>query len=189
MRASIVKVNPDSPQRKIREIALELGKSVVMPSPRLSRGFIILEPSKIKISYAAASTIRMAFTCGRLLSLHELPRIDMIICGSVAVSAHDGARLGKGEGYSEIEFAALAELGLVQESTPIATSVHSIQLVDTLPVEPFDLHVDLIATEKELIRVSSRFPRPQGIDWKLLGSRLEEMPILKELRSVSGPKS
>jgi len=188
MQASVVKVNPDSPQRKVREIALRLGKTVLMPSPRLSKGFIILEPGKIKISYVAASTIRKAFTCGRLVSLRELPDIDMIVCGSVAVSPRDGARLGKGEGYSEIEFAVLTELGLVRESTPIATSVHSTQLVSNLPVEPFDLHVDLIATETELIRVKRDLPRPKGIDWGILGPRLEEMPILKELKAMSGSK-
>jgi hypothetical protein len=36
--------------------------------------------------------------------------LDAIICGSVAVT-RDGRRCGKGEGYSDLEFAILRELG------------------------------------------------------------------------------
>jgi len=45
--------------------------------------------------------------------------LDAIVCGSVAVR-RDGRRCGKGEGYSDLEFAILRELG--QPPVPVATS-------------------------------------------------------------------
>jgi 5-formyltetrahydrofolate cyclo-ligase len=35
-----------------------------------------------------------------------MPALDAIVCGSVAVT-HDGRHCGKGEGYSDLEFAIL----------------------------------------------------------------------------------
>ena len=53
----------------------------------------------------------------------KIPKIELAVVGSVAV-AKDGGRIGKGEGYSEMEYAILHELGLVSESVPIITTVH-----------------------------------------------------------------
>ncbi|MCC6015362.1 MAG: 5-formyltetrahydrofolate cyclo-ligase, partial [Desulfurococcaceae archaeon] len=36
--ARVVKVNPDAPQRPVRELVLRSGKLLVMPTPRISRG-------------------------------------------------------------------------------------------------------------------------------------------------------
>ncbi|MEM4713656.1 MAG: 5-formyltetrahydrofolate cyclo-ligase, partial [Candidatus Bathyarchaeia archaeon] len=47
-RARVVFVNPDSPQRKVRENALMDGKILIMASPRLERGFILIDPAKTK---------------------------------------------------------------------------------------------------------------------------------------------
>jgi 5-formyltetrahydrofolate cyclo-ligase len=42
--ARIVKVNPDAPQRGVRFRALRQGKMLLMPSPRLREGFVLLDP-------------------------------------------------------------------------------------------------------------------------------------------------
>ena len=44
--ARVVKVNPDSPQVHIRRGVLSKGKLLIMPSPRLRRGFMLLDPQK-----------------------------------------------------------------------------------------------------------------------------------------------
>jgi 5-formyltetrahydrofolate cyclo-ligase len=43
------------------------------------------------------------------VALADIPRLEAIVCGSVAVT-RDGRRRGKGEGYSDLEFAILPEL-------------------------------------------------------------------------------
>ena len=186
-RAALVKVNPDSPQRPVRRRALEEGKRLLMPTPRLRSGFLLLDPEAIPRSrYSEASTIRGAFRWGRriprLEGLEALGPVDLIVEGSVAVDVY-GGRLGKGEGYGELEYAVLAELGLAGEETPIATTVHDIQVFERrLPQDPWDVPLDIIATPTRLLRVERRPPRPPGVLWDLLPARkLEEIPILREL--------
>lgn len=183
--AGVVKVNPDSPQSHVRRGVLLSGKLLVMPSPRLRRGFLLLDPKKIhKRSLAEVSTIRGAFKHGRVCPLEEMPKVDLIVAGSVAVS-RDGVRVGKGGGYSEIEYGVLRELGLVDEETPVFTTVHDVQIIDWAPREEHDLIVDAIVTPSRVVRVERKYPQPKGILWEKLNVReLEVMPVLKELKTA-----
>ncbi len=183
MDAAVVKVNPDSPQRPCREALLGMGKVLVVPTPRLRGGFLLLDPSAIPRGRASeAATIGGAARWGRSVDPRELPRIDAVIVGSVAVSPRTGARLGKSHGYAELEWGILAGLGKVVERTPVVTTVHDIQLVDGIPVEPFDLPVDYAATPTRLITVEARPPRPHGILWEYVDEALlGEVPILRAL--------
>ncbi len=186
-RALVVKVNPDSPQRPLRELALQEGKKVIMATPRLSQGFIMIDPAIIpKSMLRFASTIKGAFRLGRLLRLTEIPPIDLVITGCVAVDRR-GNRLGKGGGYAEIEYAILRELGVTDESTPVITTVHDIQVVGRVPREEHDLTVDVILTPTRTLRVEPRSPKPKGIYWSLLGDK-KAPPVIKELRQLLSQK-
>lgn len=184
-RARVVKVNPDSPQRWVRMNALREGKVLIMPTPRIRDGFLILKG----VDAVRASTIKGAFMHGTMLrsvdELSHIKHIDLIVEGSVAVNAY-GERLGKGEGYAELEFAILRELGLVDGDVPIATTVYDIQVVeDRLPQEPYDVHVDVIVTPTRLIMVNRMGSRPSGIIWSMLdGAKLSSIPLLQELKSM-----
>jgi 5-formyltetrahydrofolate cyclo-ligase len=161
--AEIIKVNPDSPQYKVREIALRQEKKVLVPTPRLRGDFFLLDPTRISSSdIPKASRISGFEKYGIMVSLESIERVDFIVAGSVAVDLN-GNRVGKGEGYSELEFGILRELGKVDENTPIATTVHDIQIVDEVPSEPFDVPIDIIATPTRLIRVNRKREKPKGI--------------------------
>ena len=183
--ARVVKVSPDSPQRYVRYRCLLDGKILIMPTPRLRMGFMILDPSKIpRRMLERASTIRGAFRYGRIIDPGDIPKVDLIVTGSVAVS-RDGIRIGKGGGYGELEYAILREFGKVGEDTPIMTNVHDIQVYERLPSDPYDLTMDYIATPMDLIRVKRRRNRPRGILWSLLDEKkLNEIPLLMRLREV-----
>ena len=191
-KARVVKVNPDSPQRHVRLRALREGKVLLMPTPRLRKGFLLLDPSSIPPSrFNEASTIRGAFRYGVLLDsidriLRSVDRVDFIVEGSVAVNKW-GERLGKGEGYGELEYAILLELGLIEGSVEIATSVHDLQVIESrLPQDPYDVPVDWIATPTRLVRCE-RGSRPPGILWDMLGEeKVKEIPLLRELKTVVG---
>jgi len=180
--ARVVKVSPDSPQKHVRYRCLLDGKILVMPTPRLSEGFLLLDPSRIprgQLEYA--STIRGAFIYGRKTHPRDLPRIDLIITGSVAAT-RNGLRLGKGGGYSELEYAILLEYDKIDPDITIATNIHDLQLVDRLPRDPYDLTLDIIATPTKLIKVQAVRERPRGIIWELLDrEKIEEIAILREL--------
>src|SRR5579859_2249579 len=117
-RARVVKVNPDPPQRAVRFRALREGFLLLRIDPQR------LAPNQL----FAASSIKGAFAVGEPIGLDDLPAIDLLVFGSVAVSA-DGDRVGKGAGYAELEFAVLRTLGVVPDDIPIATTVHDAQVV------------------------------------------------------------
>ena len=187
--ARVVKVNPDSPQRWVRLRALLEGKTLLMPTPRLREGFILLDPRRIpRRLFDKASTIRGAFEVGVKLPtieslLSNIRRVDLIVEGSVVVNEW-GERLGKGEGYGELEYAILLELGIIEPEVVIATTVHDLQVTSRrIPQDPYDVPVDIIVTPTRVIRVERRESRPPGILWELLSEdKLREIPILSQLR-------
>ncbi|MBS7634537.1 5-formyltetrahydrofolate cyclo-ligase [Candidatus Bathyarchaeota archaeon] len=185
-QARVIKVNPDSPQSRIRYLTLLNGKTLIMPTPRLRNGFLILDPNKIpKSQYPKASSIHGAFKHGKPCSINNMPHIDLVVVGSVAAS-RDGIRIGKGGGYSEIEYGVLREIGSIKEDTPIFTTVHDVQMVDEAPRETYDLIVDAIITPTRVIRVKRMYELPKGIIWeKLSADKIREIPILVELRKDS----
>lgn len=186
-KAAVVKVNPDAPQRPCREAALAAGKKLIMPTPRIREGFLILDPALIpKSAYREASTIGGAFKWGRPVKPWDLPRVDLVIIGSVAVNPTTGRRLGKSHGYAEIEWGILTALGKAGEDTPIATTIHDVQLVeDDIPREPFDLPVDVITTPMRVIHVNRVDKKPAGIFWEYVTDEmLREIPLLAELKKL-----
>ena len=185
-RAKAIKANPDSPQRAIRHKALQEGKTLYMAVPRLrtEKPFVELDPKRIKCSPYVASSITGASQYGRPVTLEEIGKIDLIVCGSVAVNRR-GARLGKGGGYSDLEFALLAEQKKINAKTPIVTSVHRLQILnEELPMTEHDIPLTAILTPEEIIEIKSRWKRPRGIYWKMLPEeKIEAIPVLKRRRT------
>jgi 5-formyltetrahydrofolate cyclo-ligase len=181
--ARVIKINPDSPQRAIRQRALAEGKTLYMAVPRLrsDKPFIELDPKTMGCSAHAASSIKGAGKHGRPVSLNEVRRIDLIVCGSVAVN-RQGARLGKGGGYSDLEFALLTEEKKIGRRTPIVTSVHPLQIIDEeIPMTEHDIPLSVIVTPAEIIEIKAGRPRPKGIYWNFLPQeKLDAIPVLKD---------
>lgn len=181
-KARVVKINPDSPQKEARYLALSSGKTLVMPTPRLRNGFLVLEPDKIdRKNYREASSIRGAFRYGRAVSLAEIPEIDVIVVGSVCIDKR-GNRIGKGGGYAELEYSILKEIGCIDDEVLVISTIHDLQFVDfDIPRDEFDLGIDIVPTPSRMVRIDSPI-KPPGIIWrKLPRDKLEEIPILKEL--------
>merc|ERR1719369_2013157 len=75
---------------------------------------------------------------------------DIVVVGAV-VCTREGVRLGKGRGFAELEWGMLWEMGVVNDETLVATTVHDSQIVSSLdlPVSSmmrYDLPVDIICT-------------------------------------------
>ena len=188
--ADAVKANPDAPQLPVRRRALREGKTVYMAVPRLrdEECFYELDPARIDDEHLdSAPTVSHVETYADTVGPDTLPPIDLVVSGSVAVS-EAGARVGKGEGFSDLEYAVLRGLGAVTAETTVATTVHERQVRDDLP-EPdaHDVPMDLVVTPERLVRTETPYPRPEGIDWGALpDERLDEMPVLRRLRDESG---
>ncbi|XP_052201218.1 5-formyltetrahydrofolate cyclo-ligase-like protein COG0212 isoform X1 [Diospyros lotus] len=187
--AKCVKVNPDSPQKQVRFLTLNGGKKLLTPQPRLRTGFFsVLESSMLSpITINEACTSVGVAKYGRPIGLDEKIKVDIIVIGSVAVDPKTGARLGKGEGFAELEYGMLRYMGAIDDLTPVVTSVHDEQLVDDIPVENLLIHdvpVDIICTPTQVIFTNTSIPKPQGIYWdKLSPEKLGQIRILRELKN------
>ena len=188
-RAGTVKTNPDAPQIPIRIRALYEGKLVFAPVPYLTREFpyLRLDPAKLKakgVSFELAATAQGFMEHGERIEFEEVAPLDFCVVGSVAVT-RQGGRTGKGAGFADLETAIFRELGMVTAETPIATSVHSSQLVDDarVPMQSHDSPLDFVATELELIRTGNSASRPMGVDWdRVQPDQFETIPFLSELK-------
>lgn len=146
MVAKVVFCAPDSPQRPVREMILKDGKTLVMATPRLKHGFLVIAPETTAGKERFASTLKGAFKFGKETT--AFPKPGLIVTGSVAVDK-DGNRLGKGRGYGDREVKMIKEkFGKV----PVATTIHDIQLVEYAPSTSHDEKVDIIVTPTKIIR-------------------------------------
>ena len=180
--ADAVKANPDAPQLPLRRQLLKNGTTVYMAVPRLGEAkcFIELDPAEIS-DLDAAPTVSHMGNYGRRVGPDALPELDAIVVGSVAVNDR-GERVGKGEGYSDLEYGVLREFGLVDDDTPTVTTVHDTQVVaETLDPDRHDVPMDVICTPTRTIRADAG-PKPSGIYWEALDeNRREEIPVLDRL--------
>ncbi|MFC7324554.1 5-formyltetrahydrofolate cyclo-ligase [Halorubrum rutilum] len=113
--AETLKCNPDAPQLPVRRAALRAGKTVYVAQPRLRDPdpFLRLDPAEIPPEEIDdATTVSGISEYGTPVGPGDVPRVDLVVAGSVGVTT-DGARIGKGEGYSDLEWGVLSELDAV----------------------------------------------------------------------------
>lgn len=182
-RAHCIKVDPDTPQRRVRLLALSQGITVLVPTPRLRGGFMRFDPRRIPLeSYADAATLTKWGRWAEAVAIADLPRIDLIVTGSVAVT-REGKRCGKGHGYGDLEYAIFRELG--HPEVPVLTTVHPLQIVEDFPAAIHDQPLHAIVTPDDIIDVPNPRRAPGGIDWTLLAEeQLRAMPILATLHRL-----
>jgi 5-formyltetrahydrofolate cyclo-ligase len=181
--AKVIKTNPDSPQTHARRLALAQGKTLVMAVPRLreQHPFRLLDPRKLgEAEMREAATIKGALRHGKVIDLDQVPELDLVLTGSVAVNLK-GARLGKGGGFSDLEYALLAEAGRIDRRTLVATTVHPIQILrENLMMTGHDIPVNLVATPRAVIEVDGAYRRPSGVLWDhLQPPQIHEIPVLE----------
>jgi 5-formyltetrahydrofolate cyclo-ligase len=188
-RADTLKVNPDLPQLPVRQRALEDGKTVYMAVPRLAEAepFFALDPAHLTEPPRMAASIGGAARSARRVSLAELAPVDLVVMGSVAVG-EDGARLGKGGGFADLEFALAGAAGLIGPGTVTATTVHELQVrpAGTVPLTAHDVPVDLVITPDRVIDCRGRRgERPvPGIRWpELTEEKIAAIPLLAARRA------
>ncbi len=194
-RAKAIKVNMEAPQLPIRRAALREGKIVYIGIPRLrsERCFIELDPERLGCKILRVGSLRGAMQFGRLVPPHEMRPIDLVVCGSLAVT-RQGARLGYGGGYGDLEYALLRTEGKIREYTPILTTVHPVQIVEErLPMRGHDIPVDFVVTPEQVVAAPSLHPRPRGVIWEILQEdKILSIPLLRkgrrEVRGTPTPR-
>ena len=186
-RARTLKCNPDAAQWPVRQRALQDGKVVYMAVPRLAEDapFFLLDPDDLADTPRKASSIKGASASGRTVGVDELEPVDLVVTGCVAV-APDGARLGKGGGFSDLEFAVASEAGLVAPGTPVVTTVHETQILAAgeIPVVVHDVRLDLIVTADRVLVCDGADREAGHVRWdELTEEKIAAIPLLGRLRS------
>jgi 5-formyltetrahydrofolate cyclo-ligase len=186
--AGTLKANPDSAQLPVRQRALEDDKVVYMAVPRLAERepFFALDPARLSEPPRKAASISGASRSAQRVTLAELDPVDLVVMGCVAVG-EDGARLGKGGGFADLEYALATAAGLIGPATVCVTTVHELQVrpAGTIPLTGHDVPVDFIVTPERVIDCRAQHgPRPEaGIRWAdLTEEKIAAIPLLKALR-------
>jgi 5-formyltetrahydrofolate cyclo-ligase len=187
--ARVVKCNPDPPQIPVRLRALYDGKILYAPVPELTKRFpfVRLDPAELTaagVDFETAATSQGFLASGQPVQFEEMETLDFVVVGCVAVT-RAGGRTGKGGGFADLELGIFRELGKVGPGTPIATTVHSSQVVDDdrLPMMGHDSALHFIATEAGLIDTKTAYRQPTGVDWdEVQPDQYASIPFLRELR-------
>ena len=156
--------SPDSAQIPVRYLALKENKNLIMASPNLEHGYLYLEGTKLNGKEREASTKEGAFIhCSKFFDFGEEDfnaskyepfdiAIGMVVEGSVGVDKC-GNRIGKGKGYGDREIEDLFNKNLINEDTPLVTTIHPFQLIDHIPMERHDRRLNMIVSTDEVIRI------------------------------------
>ena len=185
-RANTVKSNPDSPQLPVRVRALQDGKLLYMAVPRLAERdpFFLLDPAQLADPPRRAASIKGASRSARTVGIDEMEPVDLVVTGCVAVG-EDGARLGKGGGFSDLELAIASAAGLVSGRTVVVTTVHDVQVQPPgrIPVTAHDFAVDLVVTPTRVLKTHRGRRRLPRLDWASLSDeKIAAIPLLGALR-------
>ena len=157
--------------------------------PHLTKGFpyLRIDPEKLAakgVDFETAATAQGFLQHGEPIGFEDMPPLDFCVVGCVAVT-RAGGRTGKGAGFADLEHGIFRELGKTTADTPIASTVHSTQVVENARVvmEPHDNTLTFIATENELIRTGARQSLIAGVDWpRVRADQFADIPFLSELR-------
>ena len=162
-------IAPDNSLEAFRVQALKDGKSIIVPTYGMRRGFVLLEGMRISShDRLLAATLDGMERFGRYTTLNDLRNIEsvgLVVTGAVAVTKL-GLHFGAGDGYFDLEWALLRHCELVTSKTPIAVSVHDCQVIDA-QIRPaaHDAVVDIIVTPTKTRICTPSLPKPDGILW------------------------
>lgn len=187
--AQFIFITPDNCLDRLRLRALRDGKTVLMTTYAIRRGFWVLDPKTIaEDHYLYASTLDGMERVGRavdLTAIAGMPKVDFMVTGTGAINL-EGIRFGKGHGFFDAEWGMLYQLGRISAATPTAAVVHDCQVLDEalVPAE-FDTVADVVFTPTRTIEVSTPHKPTCGIIWDVLDPHMyETIPPLQQLKAM-----
>ncbi|SMC76366.1 5-formyltetrahydrofolate cyclo-ligase [Rhizobium sp. RU36D] len=187
--AQFIFITPDNCLDRLRLQALKDGKTVLMTTYSIKRGFWVLDPKTISPElYLYASTLDGMERVGRPVDLNDIagmPAVDYMVTGTGAIN-HEGVRFGKGHGFFDAEWGMLYQLQRISTQTPCAAVVHDCQVLsETLTPDVYDTVVDVIFTPTRTISVKDPHKPTCGIIWDRLDQHMyDTIPPLQELKAM-----
>lgn len=184
-RARTIFLTPDNALQGLQAAALDQGKSVVVGTYEMRRGFYLLTPETVTPEdRRVAASLDGQERYGKRLTLPALraiEKIDLVITGAIAVSS-SGEYFGRGMGYFDLEWGLLSELRLVSDKTPAVAIVHDCQVVQNKPERrEYDSVLDIIITPGSVLRPEKTRPKPSGLFWDRLSAEARHSPYIAEM--------
>ncbi|KAN0101390.1 5-formyltetrahydrofolate cyclo-ligase [Hyaloscypha variabilis] len=188
--AEILFIAPDNCIQELRYCALRDGKTVLVTTYGIRRGFWLLDPRVLdQEKLEIASMLDGMEKVGRHVSLADiknlLKRVDLMVTGTGAINLK-GLRFGKGHGFFDLEWAMLYTIGVTSRTTQTVAVVHECQVLDEeLQGEEWDTGCDFVVTDARIIVVNGASKPSCGILWdKLEKDMLEDIEPLRELKGM-----
>jgi len=191
-RARVIEICPSLAQEHLRLFSLAEGKVLLTPAPSIDNAlFYKLDPKFLHVhDLSRAATKSGTAALGTIVNLTAVGNIhvDIVVVASVVVNPITGARLGKGKGYGDIEYAMMRQLGACDDTTLVVTTVHESQLLDDLPASVMtehDLPVNVVITPQRIIYTQNKFLCPKAINWNDIDNEtMLNLPVLKEFKRL-----
>jgi 5-formyltetrahydrofolate cyclo-ligase len=188
--ADIIFIAPDNCIQELRHRALKDGKTVLVTTYGIRRGFWLLDPRVIgEAKWEMASVLDSMERIGQHVTLEDIrslpKRIGLMVTGTGAIN-YKGLRFGKGHGFFDLEWALLYSIGVVDGNTQTAAVVHECQVLDEeLVGEEWDTGCDFVVTNVRAIEVDGASKPSCGILWdKLEDEMLDDIEPLRELKAM-----
>ena len=173
MQARTVLVSLHPALRQVCLNVLQDRKRLILPTPGLQKGFVLLDPAAIPPPKRHLA-IRFKW---KESSLSKIPYdkplvepIDMIVAESLAVTP-DGKRIGDGRGFLDLQAAIVQILGWAHPAMQIVSLVQEDSIVESLPVEETDVGADWIVTPRRAWETSRPAPAARRIVWEKLDAK------------------
>jgi len=193
-QAQVVCATPDNGLAEFRQRCLADGKTLIVPTYALGRGFWQLAPQAVPPDQQAfAATLDGLERFGQP---YELEAVPLSVCPTLLVTGAsvintEGVRISADPSYFDLEWLILRSLELVTAQTPIVTIVHDCQVVEwPCAPRPISTITDFIVTPSRVLEVGPRYPKPDRLAWdELAWDVIREVPLLKALyeRDHAGP--
>lgn len=188
--AQVVFIAPDNSLTAMRQRALEEGRTVIVPTAGIVRGFRIFRPQSVPPGQEPLSAVLDGMERHSApISLEELGSltIDLMISGMLVITPA-GMRWGHGYGYFDLEWGILRLLGAISENTPVMVIGHDCQVLDLQDGQSSsssDALADWIFTPTSSLHTRRTLPQPAGVIWRQYSPELiANMPILQELKKL-----
>jgi len=172
-KARRVLVSLDPFLRQARVNVLAHGKELVLPTPRLNKGFVLLDPRRIPVTKRPlAVRPDRCLAYGDRLPYESLSStlLDVVVAGALAVDLQ-GNLLGDGEGHLDLQWAALMTLGAVRPFTLVVVLVEEDQIVPSVPCDGTDVGARWIVTPSASLETSRETPGGGRVAWENLSRK------------------
>lgn len=163
--AGALLIMPDNSLEGLRCQALKDGKKVVVATHKLRRGFVLLDPHRIRedrFELASCLDGMEKPGIGRQITLAQMQeegiRLDMFVSGVMAVT-EQGVQIIRNRHFVEPQWAMLVDRNIMDKLAPVIIVAHDCQVIDEedecvkSDVLPCYVQADFLVTPERLLKI------------------------------------